>query len=345
MEHEIYMTRCIHLAKIGAGTVSPNPMVGSVIVAQGRIIGEGYHQKAGEAHAEIRALNSVKKEDRPLLKEAVLYVNLEPCSHYGRTPPCSKRIVEEGIPEVVIGALDPNEMVSGGGAEMLRKAGVKVTVGILDEEARHLNKRFYTFHRQKRPWIILKWAESLDGFIAGKEGHTPISCELSNRLVHRWRMEEDAILVGRATAEIDDPKLNNRYYYGPSPLRILLDPRLKSSHKLKLLFDNDKTLIINLIKDDKEGNKHFVKARNEASFLDALIKYCTENEVLSILVEGGADTIQRCLAKGLFDEIRIVKSKNKVIGGGIRAPRLPEVPLKKMEDYHLGEDEIWIFER
>lgn len=344
MEDAMYMQRCLQLAKIGAGSVSPNPMVGSVIVCEGRIIGEGYHKKAGKAHAEVEAIESVGSEDRHLLPKSTLYVNLEPCSHYGRTPPCSMRIIEEGIPRVIIAALDPNEKVSGGGAAMLRNAGVEVITGVLKEEALYLNRRFYTFHQKKRPHIVLKWAESSDGFIAGSKGRSKISNALSDRLVHRWRMEEDAILIGRKTAQIDNPKLNNRLYYGKSPLRILIDPQNRLPSDLLLFTDDDNLIIINEIKSLKEDGKEWVKTKLAGGLMSALKEISLQKNLLSILVEGGANTLNYFLENGHYDELRIIKNKNLLLGQGISAPEWAVPGLQWNAHFFVGDDEIMILE-
>ncbi len=344
MEDALYMQRCLHLAKIGAGSVSPNPMVGSVLVANGRIIGEGYHRRAGEAHAEVKAIESVQAADRHLIRESTLYVNLEPCSHYGRTPPCSKRIVEEGIPRVVIAAPDPNEEVSGGGTAMLRKAGVEVISGVLKEEALYLNRRFYTFHQKKRPRIILKWAESLDGLIAREGAQSKISNALSDRLVHRWRMEEDAILIGSNTARVDNPKLNNRYFYGKSPLRILINREASLSSDLKLLEDDDKLLILNDIRSSKKNKKEWVKVNLGKGLTPVMKELGRRYEILSVLVEGGAFTLNYFIKNSLFDELRIIRNNALLLGSGVRAPDWSQQGLKMKEHYFIRDDEIMIFE-
>ena len=344
MEDALYMQRCLQLAKIGAGSVSPNPMVGSVLVADGRIIGEGYHRRAGEAHAEVMAIESVKAADRHLIRKSTLYVNLEPCSHYGRTPPCSKRIVVEGIPRVVIAALDPNKEVSGGGAAMLRKAGVEVVSGLLKEEALYLNRRFYTYHQKKRPRIILKWAESMDAFIAREGERNKISNAWSDRLVHRWRMEEDAILIGSNTARIDNPKLNNRLYYGKSPLRILINRDASAPSDLKLLQDDDKLLILNEIKSSKKNKKEWIKVNFSEGIIPVLKMAGTQHEILSVLVEGGAFTLNHFIENGHFDELRIIRNNALLLGSGVRAPDWSQQGLKMKEHYFIGDDEIMILE-
>ncbi|MDP4185415.1 MAG: bifunctional diaminohydroxyphosphoribosylaminopyrimidine deaminase/5-amino-6-(5-phosphoribosylamino)uracil reductase RibD, partial [Bacteroidota bacterium] len=244
---EIFMHRCLDLARLGAGVTAPNPMVGSVIVHEGKIIGEGFHQRFGEAHAEVNAINSVKDED--LLQKSTLYVNLEPCAHYGKTPPCAKLIIEKKIPRVIIGTVDPFAKVSGRGIQMLREAGIDVTVGVLSEECNQLNRRFFTFYQKKRPYIILKWAQTLDGYIdilrePESYGHPVwITNYLSKVSVHRLRTEETAIMIGTNTAEKDNPSLTAREWTGDSPMRIVLDRDLRLRNTLKIFDDSVHTLV------------------------------------------------------------------------------------------------------
>ena len=245
--HEKYIKRCIELAQNGLGTTYPNPMVGSVIVYDGQIIGEGWHKKAGEPHAEVNAVNSVK--DKSLLKKATIYVSLEPCSHFGKTPPCCDLIIANEIPNVVVGTVDPNEKVAGKGILKLIEAGANVTVGVLENECNELNKRFFTFHQKKRPYIILKWAESLDGFLApekaGNQDRKPvwITNQYSRQLVHKWRTEEQAILVGTQTVVDDNPKLNARDWNGNNPTRIVIDRNNRIDPDSFIFDDTVKTVI------------------------------------------------------------------------------------------------------
>jgi diaminohydroxyphosphoribosylaminopyrimidine deaminase/5-amino-6-(5-phosphoribosylamino)uracil reductase len=244
--HEKYIKRCIELAKNGLGTTYPNPLVGSVIVFENQIIGEGWHQKAGKPHAEVHAINSVK--DISLLSKATIYVSLEPCSHFGKTPPCSDLIIENNIPNVVIGTVDPNEKVAGKGIQKLIDAGIHVTIGILENECNELNKRFFTFHQKKRPYIILKWAETADGFIApvfkNKQQPVWITNPSSRQLVHKWRSEEQAILVGTQTVLDDNPSLSVRDWTGNQPIKIILDPKNRLDENLTVFNSDEKTLVI-----------------------------------------------------------------------------------------------------
>ncbi len=246
MNHEIYMQRCLELAQNGLGSTYPNPMVGSVIVYRGTIIGEGWHRKAGEPHAEVNAINSVK--NKVLLAKSTIYVSLEPCSHFGKTPPCSDLIILHKIPSVIIGTVDPNEKVAGKGIEKLQKAGIKVKVGILEKQCKELNKRFFTFHTKERPYIVLKWAESSDGFISpsNKKEQKPIwiTTVYSRQIVHKWRTEEQAILVGTKTVLDDNPQLNARDWFGKNPIRIILDRSGKISNDYAVKKGNQKTIII-----------------------------------------------------------------------------------------------------
>ena len=325
--HEKYISRCIQLAKNGLGTTFPNPMVGSVIVHKGKIIGEGYTSPYGGAHAEVNAVNSVK--DKKLLTEVTLYVTLEPCSHYGKTPPCADLIIKHQIPNVVIGLLDPHEKVAGKGVEKLKAAGCNVIVGVLEKECREHHKRFLTYHIKKRPYIILKWAETADGFIApsqDKRRNNPepywISNPYSQQLVHQWRSQEQAILVGTNTVLADNPKLNVRHWKGQNPIRIVLDRELKISNKHNVLDGSIKTIIItaHLPKNPQHGITYKV-----IDFENNLaIQICTilhKHEILSVIIEGGAKTLQSFIDSQLWDEARIFKGKDQ-FEEGLKSPRI-----------------------
>ena len=253
------MKKCLELAQKGMGYVSPNPMVGCVVVFNDQIIGEGYHQEYGTSHAEVNAIENVK--DKSLLKKSTLYVNLEPCAHFGKTPPCTNLIIESEIPKVVIGCIDSYSEVSGKGIEKMQNTGIEVIVGVLEKESRELNIRFFTFHEKKRPCVILKWAESKDGFIAPKNQNKPfwMTSSESKKLVHKWRAEEEAILVGRITAKKDNPSLTVREVAGSNPLRIIIDTNLKLSSDLNLFNSEAKTIIFNTIESEETGTNQFVK--------------------------------------------------------------------------------------
>lgn len=331
-KHEKYINRCIELAKNGLGTTYPNPLVGSVIVYEDKIIGEGWHKKAGEPHAEVNAINSV--EDKSLLSKATIYVSLEPCSHFGKTPPCADLIVTHKIPNVVIGTVDPNEKVAGKGIAKLLEAGINVTVGILEEACNDLNKRFFTFHQKKRPYIILKWAETLDGFIApfSKDEQKPtwITNKCSRQLVHKWRAEEQAILVGTQTVLDDNPSLTTRDFSGNNPVRIVLDKSEKIEAKFHVKDNKVKTIFLteneNLLSSENCIHERFLFDKTLIeNILNTLVKY----QIQSVIVEGGSKTIQSFIDEGLWDEARIFKGQN-LFKKGTKAPTIEgEIVTKK----------------
>ncbi len=339
--HEKYIKRCIELAKNGLGTTYPNPLVGSVIVYNDTIIGEGWHKKAGEPHAEVNAVNSVK--DKSLLKKATIYVSLEPCSHFGKTPPCCDLIIKNKIPNVVIGTIDPNIKVAGNGIKKLIEAGIQVTVGILEAECHELNKRFFTFHEKKRPYIILKWAESQDGFIAPleKDEKKPvwITTVYSRQLVHKWRTEEQAILVGTQTVIDDNPKLNARDWDGNNPIRLILDQNNripKDSHIFNnqvktILFSKSKTTI------EKE-NTIFEVIDFEQNIAKQIVKALYQHQIQSVIIEGGRQTLQTFIDVNLWDEARIFVG-NIQFTSGKKAPILDKKPFEK---YSISNDELII---
>ena len=285
------MQHCLDLAKNGLGTTYPNPLVGSIVVYDGKIIGEGWHRKSGEPHAEVNAINAVK--DKNLLSKSTLYVNLEPCSHYGKTPPCSLLIVQMKIPNVVIGTIDHNNKVHGKGIEFLKNNGCNVTVGVLEEECNHLNKRFFTFHQKKRPYIILKWAQTKDGFIFPETGsqveNKPIwiSNSYSQQLVHKWRTEEQSILVGTNTVLQDNPKLNARTYFGRSPVRITLDKDLKIDTGFNF-YDNKIETIIFIDKKTKVFNEKefYVRINFSENVIKQILTVLHKKEIQSLDCRG-----------------------------------------------------------
>ena len=317
---EKYMRRALQLARLGAGHASPNPMVGAVIVGpDGNVIGEGWHRRCGEGHAEVNAVASVK--DSSLLKDSTLYVTLEPCSHYGKTPPCARLIIERGIPRVVVGCLDPFVKVSGRGVSMLREAGIEVTVGLLEQECRMLNRRFMTAHTSGRPWIQLKWAQTADGFIARPPdaGENPLrmSTPVTMCLMHRQRALCDAIVVGAATARVDNPSLTTRRWPGQSPLRVVLSRDLSIGGNLKLLTDTLPTIVYNGKKNEVAGAVEYVKMDTSSprSWLEDLYR----RGVTSVMVEGGAVVLKELIDAGLWDEARVEVSPRRV-GKGVDAP-------------------------
>ncbi|WP_313804531.1 bifunctional diaminohydroxyphosphoribosylaminopyrimidine deaminase/5-amino-6-(5-phosphoribosylamino)uracil reductase RibD [Flavobacterium sp.] len=322
--HQKYMNRCIELAKNGLGTTYPNPLVGSVIVYDGKIIGEGWHKKAGEAHAEVNAINSV--EDQSLLSKATIYVSLEPCSHFGKTPPCSDLIIKHKIPNVVIGTIDPFAKVAGNGIKKLMEAGINVTVGILEDECNELNKRFFTFHQQKRPYIILKWAESADGFIAPKTKSEQkpvwITNSYSRQLVHKWRSEEQAILVGTQTVLDDNPKLDTRDWQGNNPIRVILDRSEKISDDYQVKDNSVKTIILTENRNSENIGLIFFENCNFANSLaHTITTVLYKHEIQSVIIEGGKQTLQTFIDANLWDEARIFKG-NPLFSEGTLSPKL-----------------------
>ncbi|WP_098946187.1 bifunctional diaminohydroxyphosphoribosylaminopyrimidine deaminase/5-amino-6-(5-phosphoribosylamino)uracil reductase RibD [Pseudalgibacter alginicilyticus] len=312
--HEIYIRRCIQIAKNGLGTTRPNPMVGSIIVHNNKIIGEGFTSKYGGNHAEVNAINSVS--NKKLLRESTIYVILEPCSHFGKTPPCSDLIIEHNIPTVVIGCIDEHEKVAGKGIEKLKNAGCHVIVGILEKECKNHLKRFFTFHNKKRPYIILKWAETTDGFIAPltKNEQKPvwITNRFSRQLVHKWRAEEQAILVGTNTILQDNPSLTTRDWIGENPIRIVIDQKEKLSKQLAVFNNTSKT--ISITNSNIDFTKNIAK-----QICDILFK---EN-INSIIIEGGAKTLQTFINENLWDEARVFIGTIQ-FKDGTKAPLLPK---------------------
>lgn len=337
------MQRCLDLAQKGAGSVSPNPMVGAVLVYHDRIIGEGYHEKYGEAHAEVNCINSVASEDRPLIKLSTMYVSLEPCAHFGKTPPCSQLIMEHKIPKVVIACTDPFSKVNGKGIEQLQTAGVEVVTGILENEARDLNRRFFTFHQKKRPFIILKWAETCDHFIgSGNDERLLISNELSNRLVHRWRTEEVAIMVGTHTALKDNPSLTNRLWKGNNPIRILIDKKLKVPSGYNLMQSDATTIIFNDLKNEHLNHLIYVQIDFNKNTIEQIMDYCYSFSIQSIIIEGGAILLQSFIDAGIWDEVRVIQNQSMHIEQGIVAPSLKNHVLKN--SFELGSDKVFMYQ-
>ena len=300
---ENFMARALELASLGQGHVSPNPLVGSVIVHDGKIIGEGWHKKYGGPHAEVNAVNNVV--DKSVLKESTVYVTLEPCSHFGKTPPCADMLIANKVKKVVVANLDPNPLVNGSGLHKLRASGIEVITGILDKKGRELNRRFFTFMEKQRPYIVLKWAETSDGFIARKNFDSKwISDEFSRQLVHKWRTEEDAVLVGMRTAQHDNPRLDVRDWSGRNPLRIVIDRFLKLSPKLNLFDGSQKTFCYNVLKHEELNNISMIRI-DEENFLTHLVHDLYKQKIQSVTIEGGAQTLQRFIDAGL-----VGRSKN-----------------------------------
>lgn len=325
LANEKYILRCIELAKKGAGSVSPNPMVGCVIVYKQNIIGEGYHEKYGEAHAEVNAINSVK--NKRLLEKSTLYVSLEPCAHTGLTPPCSDLIVQHKIPKVVIGTIDPFTKVAGKGIKKMESAGIKVKVGVQEKECRSLNKRFFTFHEKKRPYVFLKWAQTEDGFIDMEREQesfgepTWITGQKALTRVHEMRAVEDAILVGTNTAEKDNPSLTVRLCKGNNPVRMVIDKNLQLPDNLNLFDGSVKTLVFNQIKNETRGQTEYVRITFSDHNLNAILDEMHHRKILSLIVEGGQKLLQNFIDSELWDEAHIYKGK-KIFKSGIRAPNI-----------------------
>jgi len=339
--HEPYMRRCLELAALGIGQVSPNPMVGAVIVHDGVIIGEGYHQQYGQAHAEVNAINQVllKYENAAdLLRNSAIYVSLEPCAHHGKTPPCADLIIKHQLPFVVVGCTDPFEQVNGSGINKLLAAGIKVTSGVLQEECEWLNRRFFTRVKNKRPYIILKWAQTDDGFFAPEDGSQFwITGSESRQLVHQWRTEEDAILVGKHTAAIDDPKLDSRLWPGRSPKRIVIDRKLELRTDLNLFDQSTETIVFNEIKTDVVGKIKYIALEDFDRFVPQYILFQLYlQDIQSVIIEGGAFTINSFIEAGLWDEARIFTGK-PILHKGIKAPRLAQIAS---EEFTFAEDHL-----
>lgn len=340
--HETYINRCLQLAQNGLGTTYPNPLVGSVIVFDGKIIGEGWHKKAGEAHAEVNAIASVKDVD--LLKKSTLYVNLEPCSHFGKTPPCADLIIKKQIPKVVIGTIDPFAKVCGNGIAKLKEAGIEVEVGFLEKECNELNKRFFTFHQKRRPYIILKWAQTQDGFIAPlhKDENRPvwISNPLCRQLVHQWRTQEQAILVGTNTVLDDNPKLNVRDTFGKSPIRIVIDRELKIPTDFSVYDKSVKTIFItSKEQESQDENLVFDKIDFQSNVIQQVLDVLYKHQIQSVIIEGGSQLLQSFIQKNLWDEARVFTSE---IGlkEGIKAPDFHYTYQNKQD---IQNDELTFF--
>jgi len=340
--HEKYIKRCIELAKNGLGTTYPNPLVGSVIVYDGEIIGEGWHKKSGEPHAEVNAVNSVM--DKSLLSKSTIYVSLEPCSHFGKTPPCCDLIIAHSIPNVVIGTVDPNEKVAGKGIKKLMEAGKNVTIGILEDECNKLNKRFFTFYQKQRPYIILKWAETLDGFIAPKEKEEQkpvwITNPYSRQLVHKWRSEEHAILVGTQTVIDDNPTLTVRDWAGNNPIRIVLDRKNRIPKESPIFNSDAKTIVISEENTISEDSNLFTETIDfNVPIAEEIINILFKHNIQSVIIEGGRQMLQTFIDANVWDEARIFKGTIS-FGNGTKAPVLHSKCAAK---HTFLNDELLIF--
>lgn len=337
ISHQTFMKRCLELASLGISNVAPNPMVGSVIVYNNLIIGESYHQQYGKSHAEVNAINSVK--DQLLLSKSTLYVNLEPCAHYGKTPPCANLIVEKKIPKVVIGCKDTFSKVAGKGIEHMQNNGVEVICGILENESREINRRFFTYHEKKRPYIILKWAQTTDGFIDKvREKNaliqpTWISDTISKMLVHRWRTEEQSILIATNTAVNDNPKLDSRFCYGKNPLRLLIDRNLRVPAHYNLLDNTIKTIVFTEKKAENKENLEYVTLTFNDRLIEQILDYIWQRQIISVIVEGGSTLFNSFVTQNLWDEARLFIG-SQLFGSGIKAP---EIHGKTVFNKSMGE--------
>jgi len=324
-EDRKFMRRCIQLAGRGMGNVSPNPMVGSVIVHKGLIIGEGYHRKYGESHAEVNAVKSVY--DKSLLKQSTLYVSLEPCAHVGKTPSCAKMIVELGIPKVVVGSIDSYFQVAGKGIEILKSANIEVITGVLEKECLKLNDRFYTYHQKNRPYIILKWAKTLDGFIDYMRDPNEdtkaewITNELCKTIVHKLRTEEDAFMVGTNTIILDDPQLTARKWAGRNPVRITIDQYCQLDKSYKVFDNQAHTIVFNSVKDENSGNVSYIKVDFSQNIIPQILEVLFELEIQSLVVEGGAKTLESFISMDLWDKA-LVFTGNQLFIKGVKSPSI-----------------------
>jgi len=346
-EDNLYMMRCVELAEKGLGNVSPNPMVGCVIVHYGRIVGEGYHKEFGGPHAEVNAINSVINKE--LLKDSTLYVNLEPCAHHGKTPPCADLIIKMKFPKVVIGDIDPFEKVAGKGIQKLEEAGIEVISGILKKECRQLNKRFLTFHEKNRPYIILKWAQSTDGFIGkkndllSKEKPVWITDEKSRTLVHKWRSEEQSIMIGTNTALHDNPQLNVRDWEGKDPIRIVIDKNLRLPQSLHIFDKTQPTFVYTKGNNKRTSSENlcYISIDFNSNIIHQICNSLYGKNILSLFVEGGTQLLQSFISEGLWDEARIFTG-NKEIHDGVKAP---VIHGNKISETKLGKDKLRIISK
>lgn len=338
-DHILYMNRCLQLAKLGEGYAAPNPMVGAVLVHDNTIIGEGYHQQYGQAHAEVNCINSISAEKRHLIPQSTLYVSLEPCAHFGKTPPCADLIVQHKIPKVVIACLDAFAKVNGLGIQKLQDAGIEVITGVLEKEALELNKRFFCFHKNKRPYIILKWAQTADGFIA-KENYEAIaiSNEYSNRWVHKMRANEMAIMIGANTALHDKPSLTARKWPGKNPVRIFIDKQLKIEAGAALYKEDAAVIVVNEVTEKQGGPIHFFKIDTNKAMLPQLMKLLFEKNITSLLVEGGSRLLKTFVDADVWDEAYIITNKNLQLSSGIAAVQLPEEKL--INSFSISTDTV-----
>ena len=344
MNHEIFMKRCFELAEIARGRVSPNPMVGAVLVHNGIIIGEGYHEYFGGPHAEVNCINAVLQENRSLIAESTLYVSLEPCNHHGKTPPCTDLILNNRIPEVVVACTDPNSLVQGVGIERLRLNGVKVVTNVLQKKAESLNAAFFSFHQKKRPFVLLKWAQTSDGKISDN-GTTPlkITNRLTDTMVHRWRSETDAIMIGTNTLLKDNPSLTNRKWYGKNPLRLAIDMDVQSTFQFNIYDDKAPTIIFNSKRSETIANVEFVQISFDGSWVSSILEFLYNRNVQTLLVEGGTSLLQSFIDENIWDECRVITNTKQMAGEGTKAPLLPSDNL--INTTYVRNDRIEVYQK
>ncbi len=345
LSDEIFMAQALLLAEGGIGHVAPNPMVGALLVYKEVVIGRGYHQQYGEAHAEVNCFNSVQDDQKYLIPKSTLYVTLEPCSHHGKTPPCSDRIINEGIKRVVVAVQDPHSKVDGKGIQQLIDAGIEVKLGILEAEARFQNRRFFSFHEQNRPYVILKWAQTADCFIGNVDStRLLVTDQEANKLVHQWRAEEQAILVGTDTALKDDPLLTNRLAPGKSPLRVVLDFNSRLPLSLHLFQDGLPTLVINHERDDTSGSVRYIKMPKEKNSMTDVLSRLYALNIQSVLVEGGAKLLASFIQEELWDEMRVITNESMLLGKGLASPSMPN-QIQPSAEIVIGDSRLHYYYR
>lgn len=337
MNKENYIKRCIEISIKGISLASPNPSVGAVLVYKGRIIGEGFTSPFGGSHAEVNCIESVLAINKELISKSTLYVSLEPCSHYGKTPPCSLLIIDSGIKKVIVGSLDPNPLVAGNGLKMLQEKGISVEYNILQKECEFANRRFYTFHQKKRPYIILKWAQTPNGYFAPKDDRQFwITSKNTKQLVHKWRTEEMAILIGKETARIDNPRLNARLYKGKNPIRIVIDKNLELAKDLVIFNQEIETIVFNSVKSESSNFLEFAKIDFTDNVETQILKELYKKDINSIIIEGGAKTLSTFIKSNLWDEARLLTGQNE-LEDGILAPIIKG---DSINNFTLGKDHI-----
>ena len=338
-----YMYRCLELAINGSGYTAPNPMVGAVLVFENKIIGEGYHHAFGEPHAEVNAISNAKeKGHEQLIEKATLYVSLEPCSHQGKTPPCTDLIIKHKIPQVIIGCPDPFTEVNGKGIKKLADAGINVEVGLLEEKCKELNRRFFTYHIKKRPYILLKYAQTGNNYMATLSGSdNKISNEITDKLVHKWRSEESAIMVGTRTAESDNPMLNVRKWQGKNPVRIVIDQNLRLPKNLNLFDHSVRTIVFNEIKSETKKNIEYVRIDFSTNMISGILTSLYDRNILSVMIEGGANLLNQFIEQNMWDEARIITAPKKLFADGIQSPRKYISGSKETVFIRIYSSDLW----